>query len=165
MSKISKRKYVTDEVLNDFYVPEAPQTIVKVLASRGNNLHLVCSPEGDEYLVSMPTKFRKHIWIKRGDFVVVEPIEEGDKVKAEIVTILLKHQIRHIKKEGKWPSSFQDASQEEEEGNQVDIFTNPNYSSNSDDSDSNFDSEMESDSSQDLVVSEDLNTKSVTSQH
>ena len=32
----------------------------------------------------MPSKFRKNIWVKRGDYFVVTPIEEGDKVKAEI---------------------------------------------------------------------------------
>ena len=54
----------------------------------------------------MPTKFRKNVWIKRGDFVVVTPIEEGDKVKAEICTILYKDQIRFIKSENQWPEGF-----------------------------------------------------------
>jgi probable RNA-binding protein EIF1AD len=46
----------------------------------------------------MPTKFRKNVWIKRGDFIMVQPIEEGDKVKAEIVHILVdKHHIKYIK--------------------------------------------------------------------
>ena len=42
------------------------------------------------YLVSMPNKFRKNVWVKRGNYCIVEPIEEGDKVKAEIVRILYK---------------------------------------------------------------------------
>jgi probable RNA-binding protein EIF1AD len=54
-------------------------------------LHEVFDPKEAEgssnYLVSMPTKFRKNVWIKRGDFVLVSPIEEGDKVKAEIVQV------------------------------------------------------------------------------
>jgi len=37
-----------------------------------------------------------------GDFVLVENIEEGDKVKAEIISILYKEQIKYIKEEGKW---------------------------------------------------------------
>ena len=37
-----------------------------------------------------------------GDYVLVEPIEEGEKVKAEIVTILYKEQIKYIQDEGKW---------------------------------------------------------------
>lgn len=37
-----------------------------------------------------------------GDFVIIEPIEEGDKVKAEIVIILLRDQIKYIKDQQKW---------------------------------------------------------------
>lgn len=37
-----------------------------------------------------------------GDFVLVEPIEEGEKVKAEIISILYKDQIKYIQEEGKW---------------------------------------------------------------
>lgn len=37
-----------------------------------------------------------------GDFVFIEPIEEGDRVKAEICRILYKEQIKFIKDEGKW---------------------------------------------------------------
>lgn len=50
----------------------------------------------------MPVKFRKTIWTKRGDFVIVEPIEEGNKVKAEIVQVLNKDIIKYIKSEGMW---------------------------------------------------------------
>ena len=58
---------------------------------------------------------RKNVWIKRGDFVVVKPIEEGDKVKAEILTILYKEQIKYIKAENQWPAGFEVSKVEEEE--------------------------------------------------
>ena len=46
----------------------------------------------------MPTKVRKNLWIKRGDYVLVRPIEEGDKVRAEIVQILMdKYHVKYIK--------------------------------------------------------------------
>ncbi|KAL1394833.1 hypothetical protein pipiens_011671 [Culex pipiens pipiens] len=85
------------------------QSIVRIVASRGNNLHEVESAaEGDEerFLVSMPVKFRKNVWIKRGDFVLVEPIEEGNKVKAEICRILTAEHIKLFEKEGVWPKRF-----------------------------------------------------------
>lgn len=41
-----------------------------------------------------------------GDFVIVEPIEEGNKVKAEIVQILTKDHIRYFKNESAWPKEF-----------------------------------------------------------
>jgi len=115
MSKATKRKHVTREVEEDLILPEPNQTIVKVVAGRGNNLHEVINHSGQSFLVSMPTKFRKNVWIKRGDFVIVSPIEEGDKVKAEITTILYKHQIRHIKSENLWPKGFQAQIEEEVE--------------------------------------------------
>ena len=59
------------------------------------------------------------MWIKRGDFVVVKPIEEGDKVKAEILTILYKEQIKYIKAENQWPVGFE-ATKVEEEGEEED---------------------------------------------
>ena len=86
MSAATKKKHVAKEVLDEFVVPEPHQRIVQVVAGKGNNLHQVFDPavvnDGDEgkYLASMPTKFRKSVWIKRGDYVIVEPIEEGDKV-------------------------------------------------------------------------------------
>ena len=68
----------------------------QVLGGRGNNLHEIETADGDKYLVSMPTKFRKNVWIKRGDFVLIQPIEEGEKVKAEIINILYSEQIKYI---------------------------------------------------------------------
>jgi len=106
MSKATKRKYVTQEVLDDFILPTEHQRIVKVVASRGNNLHEVETEHGEKFLASMPTKFRKNVWIKRDNFIIVDPIEEGDKVKAEIAHILYKEQIKHIQHEGAWPAGF-----------------------------------------------------------
>merc|ERR1711942_29000 len=114
MSAATKRKHVTRDVLEDFTLPQEDEIIVKVVAGRGNNLHEVKDHQGESFLVSMPQKFRKNVWIKRGDFVVVKPIEEGDKVKAEIVTILYKEQIKNIKSENLWPPGFQDQNMEDE---------------------------------------------------
>lgn len=37
-----------------------------------------------------------------GDYVVVEPIAEGNKVQAEIVHILFPRQIKHLKQQELW---------------------------------------------------------------
>lgn len=78
----------------------------QIKGPRGNNLHDVENSQGEAFIVSMPVKFRKSVWTKRGDYVVVEPIEEGNKVKAEIVQILNKENIRYIKNEGLWYKLF-----------------------------------------------------------
>lgn len=132
MSKVTKRKHVMKEMQTDDFNPPGPnQQIVRIIGSRGNNLHEVESSElspnngndtatvaaatatgddsensTDRFLVSMPTKFRKNVWVKRGDFVIVEPIDEGDKVKAEIVRILTPQHIKEFTKDGIWPEKF-----------------------------------------------------------
>ncbi|XP_053616077.1 probable RNA-binding protein EIF1AD [Plodia interpunctella] len=141
MSKVTKRKHVMNEALwDDYELPKENQNVVKVLKSKGNNLHEVTTPSGEEYLVSMPTKFRKNIWVKRGDYILVEPILEGDKVKAEIVKIMNKDSIKYYKENNVWPKEFNEAKKEikTDEDN---IFVNTNrknvnvYESDSDSSD------------------------------
>lgn len=142
MSRATKRKHVTREVEQDLSLPQPGQIIVKVVAGRGNNLHEVVDDKGEAFLVSMPTKFRKNVWIKRGDFVLVSPIEEGDKVKAEIITILYKDQIKYIKNEKLWPEGFEKQAESVDSGiGKLDI----NKGEEGDNSDSNSESEDDSD--------------------
>ncbi|KAG5319886.1 EIF1A protein, partial [Acromyrmex charruanus] len=72
-------------------LPTDSQSIVRIVQARGHNLHEIVTPAGEQYIVSMPTKFRQNIWVKRGDYIVIEPIVEGKKVKGEIVKILTKN--------------------------------------------------------------------------
>ncbi|KAG8146586.1 hypothetical protein E2320_013729 [Naja naja] len=73
MSQATKRKHVVKEVLEEYVVPSERQQIVRVLGTPGNNLHEVETPEGTRFLVSMPTKFRKNIWIKRAAYPSLPP--------------------------------------------------------------------------------------------
>ncbi|CAH4035045.1 probable RNA-binding protein EIF1AD [Pieris brassicae] len=126
MSKVTKRKHVMNEALwDDYELPKENQSVVRVLRSRGNNLHEVTNPNGEEYLVSMPTKFRKNIWVKRGDYVLVEPIVEGDKVKAEIIKIMNKDSIKYYKENNIWPKEF-DCEKKQNVSNDNDLFINTN---------------------------------------
>ncbi|GFY53707.1 probable RNA-binding protein EIF1AD [Trichonephila inaurata madagascariensis] len=95
-----RKRHVVNKVLNTYTLPTDEQKIVKLVRSCGNNLHEVVTPEGEKFLVTMPTKFRNYLWVGRGCFVVVDPIEEGGKVKGEIIQILLKEQIQHLMDEG-----------------------------------------------------------------
>lgn len=131
MSRRTKRKHVLKEVLeDDLSLPTNNQTIVKVISSVGNNLHKISTPDQQTYLVSMPTKFRKNVWIKRGNYVLVEPIKEGDKVKAEIVRILTKDHIKYFKIDNVWPPEFDDCKADKSENlnseDNDDLPANPN---------------------------------------
>ncbi|XP_062892274.1 probable RNA-binding protein EIF1AD isoform X2 [Mobula hypostoma] len=113
MSQATKRKHVVKEVLGDYPPPSEKQQIVRVVGTPGNNLHEVETARGERFLASMPTKFRKNIWIKRGDFLIVDPIEEGEKVKAEIASILYKEHIKELQQQGAWPASFSEPASHE----------------------------------------------------
>ena len=61
-------------------------------------------------LALLPNKFKKLIWIKKGDFVIVSSsLSEEEsavslaKVKYLIKCILNKDQIKHLKQKSKWP--------------------------------------------------------------
>lgn len=141
MSKATKRKHVVKEVLGDFITPNEKQQIMKIMGSNGNNLHDAVTERGERFLLSMPTKFRKNIWIKRGDFVIVDPIEEGDKVKGEINFILYRDHIHHLRKVGIWPKGFdagrvgeqKEAQQDETKSKAHDKDEDEDDSSNSED--------------------------------
>ncbi|MEQ2315290.1 putative RNA-binding protein eif1ad [Ameca splendens] len=142
MSRATKRKHVVKEVLGDFITPSENQQIVKVIGSRGNNLHETVTAQGETFLVSMPTKFRKNIWIKRGDFVIVDPIEEGEKVKAEISFILYKDHIQYLQNQQLWPEGFMEeqsaqdkTSRKEEEAKEKDEDEDEGSDSEDDESD------------------------------
>ncbi|XP_020277628.1 probable RNA-binding protein EIF1AD [Pseudomyrmex gracilis] len=105
MSAASKRKYVFQE-FDDMTLPTDSQIIVRIVSARGHSLFEIVTPAGEEYLVSMPTKFRQNIFVKRGDYIIVEPIKEGNKVKGEIVKILSKDHIKWYREQNCWPSEF-----------------------------------------------------------
>ncbi|XP_030383588.1 probable RNA-binding protein EIF1AD [Scaptodrosophila lebanonensis] len=109
MSHRTRRKHVIKEMMEDDYeLPKEQQQIVRVISSRGNNL-LEVEPsvaQSENFLVSISTKFRKNLWVKRGDFILVDPIEEGDKVKAEICKVLTPAHVKEYTKAGVWPERF-----------------------------------------------------------
>lgn len=108
MSSATKKKYVRAEVENDFSLPENNQTIVRICRNAGNHLHEVETASGKIFLASLLKKFWDTCFIKRGDFVLTEPILEGKKVKGEIVRILWADQIKEFVSAGVWPEEFKD---------------------------------------------------------
>ncbi|KAI1719401.1 translation initiation factor 1A / IF-1 domain-containing protein [Ditylenchus destructor] len=105
-SKATKKRFVTKKQLMELVLPSEIEKVAQVTASRGNNLLEVEDETGGKYLASMPTRFRNTVWVKRGHFVLLEPIEEGDKVRAEISHVLDTENILYIRDEGLWPKKF-----------------------------------------------------------
>ncbi|XP_014167050.1 probable RNA-binding protein EIF1AD [Geospiza fortis] len=104
-----------------------PGRVPQVLGTPGNNLHEVETAEGTRFLASMPPRFRRHIWIKRGDFLLVDPILEGSKVKAEISLVLLPPHVRSLQRQGLWPEAFAPLERKSpREGDEQGLFVNTN---------------------------------------
>ena len=111
MSRATKKRFVHRQMETEFILPTEKQYIAKVVGSKGNNLHEVLSEHGGQFLASMPTKFRNTVWVKREQFVIVEDIEEGDKVKGEIANVLDSESILYIDELGRWPECFKEDSE------------------------------------------------------
>lgn len=71
---------------------EDGQVIAQVNKAEGNNLYTVKLPSAEEVLlVELPARFRSAIWIKRGNFVLVNTLAfEGrdNKLAGEIVNVV-----------------------------------------------------------------------------
>lgn len=148
MSRANKRKHVMRETfLDDYSLPTEKQQIVKVLLSKGNNLLEVTTPDSSTFLVSLPTKFRRNIWVKRGDYLVVEPIEEGRKVKGEMVRIITVDHRKIFKKENVWPKQFDDPTEDKKRDD--DLYINNNRLAISDESEDEDDDGDDDSSSED----------------
>jgi len=114
------RKHVVNKTLLNFPVPDEDQHIVRVTEMRGTNVVEVEYTNGDKILCLMPAKFRKRIWIKKGNYLIIEPFTElvkkksDRKLKGRISHILYPEQIKYLKKIGRWPPEWA----EEEESSQ-----------------------------------------------
>ena len=113
------RKNVTQDVLYNFPEPTENQCIGQILRSLGSNLLAIqyintdknCMEEG---IARLPTKFRKLVWVKRGDYIIAS-VADGDietsagvegKVKYTVEHILYTDQIKHLQKQNLWPQQF-----------------------------------------------------------
>jgi len=87
----------------DEFQPCPGQIIVKYLKGVGNNLHEVETYDGSSFLVTMPKKFRNVVYLAKGNCIVIDPIEEGNKVKGEIVCILEPASVTRLIQGKIWP--------------------------------------------------------------
>mmetsp|Transcript_5340 Transcript_5340/g.6978 ORF Transcript_5340/g.6978 Transcript_5340/m.6978 type:complete len:219 (-) Transcript_5340:1170-1826(-) len=71
------RKHLTDSVMNDLPEPKLGESIAIIVATRGSNQFDVRFPHSEEsQLAILPAKFRKLVWLKRNDYVIVQTIVE-----------------------------------------------------------------------------------------
>ncbi|CAM9497649.1 unnamed protein product [Pylaiella littoralis] len=106
------RKSVTDDYLNSTPEPGENEEIALAQAPRGSNIIEIMLATGEPALALLPTRFRKLIWVKRGDYLITSTSAgifetsagEAGKVRHRVEHILNKDQIKHLKKRHLWPA-------------------------------------------------------------
>ncbi|KAI9208176.1 uncharacterized protein BJ171DRAFT_235835 [Polychytrium aggregatum] len=109
------KKHTTQRFLTEMPLPTPEHPVVKILEPRGNSF-LVLFADGQTTLATIPTKFRKVLWIKRGNFVIVQPIVDSKiKITHEVLYVLGPDHIKHIKQAGQWPPEFEQQQQQQQQ--------------------------------------------------
>jgi len=151
------RKHITLDSLQNFPTPSPDEKVVQVIELRGSNVCEIVHTNGDHVLCTIPKKFHKLIWIKKGNYLIVRNPPElanlgNRKIKAVVLHVLFPPQIKYLVKENLWPKEFQsnakeshtkttDLSGEEEE--ELEGSYNPNRQALSESSSSSEDSSEE----------------------
>ncbi|KAH7130381.1 hypothetical protein B0J11DRAFT_430540 [Dendryphion nanum] len=84
------------------------QTIARITKVAGKNLYSAELSNGKPILVELEAKFRSTIWIKRGNYVVVDSeslAERDNKLDGEIVNIVRDE--KEWRKMSYWPKEFE----------------------------------------------------------
>ncbi len=117
------RKNLKRAAMEETLTLQQGQSIMQVVSLRGSNLIEVIDAKGEKALAIFPAKFQKSMWIKRGNFVVVddsgreEAIESGRKVACVVVQVLFHEQVRLLQKSPQWPEIFKSTSLDNTDGN------------------------------------------------
>jgi probable RNA-binding protein EIF1AD len=113
---MSSKKKVQQWVLGSLAnLENDEQLIVRVLSVRGGNMVGVELSDGSEMLCDIPSRLAKKIWMKRGDFLIVElytatitsKTQKESKIKAVVVHVLNVDSIKQLKRDGVWPTQFE----------------------------------------------------------
>lgn len=119
------RKHLTDQVLNDFPEPDIEQNeeIARIAASRGGNtLEITLPNDAKVELALLPSKFNKLVWVKRGDYIIVQSAADdntentittsttGAGIRYLVKHVLYKEQVKFLRSMPYWPSDFNDDS-------------------------------------------------------
>ncbi|RHZ66996.1 hypothetical protein Glove_303g83 [Diversispora epigaea] len=131
---MGRKQKTANQILITNPIPTDSQRIARVLGGRGKNLHEVQLPEGNTSLCTLPPKFRNLVWVKRGSYAIISPIESEkreNKIWGEIVHVLFPEHVKHLKSEGIWPVEFEEQKDSSSRGETVDddsdgLFVNTN---------------------------------------
>jgi translation initiation factor IF-1 len=95
----------------------AGERIARVVEPRGSNQVEIELDNGERPLVTIPSKYHKVVFLKKGDFVIVsmepEPEKLEGKIIGSIVTPLHQHHVKHLQSKGLIPAYFRASASSE----------------------------------------------------
>nr|CAG8461187.1 2211_t:CDS:2 [Entrophospora candida] len=103
---MGRKQKNANKILTTYPIPSDSQKIVRILNNRGKNLFEIEYPDGTTTLSILPSKFRNIVWVKRGGYVIMSPVESDNKIGGEIIHVLLPEHVKNLKSEGIWPKEF-----------------------------------------------------------
>ena len=104
-----KKKYPTkkkrtpldpSEEIQRIKLPRAPQVFGLVEQRVGGSRMLVRCLDGKTRNCRIPGRLKRRLWVREGDFVIVEPWELGGDVKGDILFKYRKSQVDWLKRKG-----------------------------------------------------------------
>lgn len=110
------RKTTQDEVLFGLPEPSEHQCLALVHKASGSNLFEVTTEGGESGVGMLPTRFRKLVWLKRGDLVILSAPSSGvmhtasggaGAVTHMIDSILYEDALKHLRAIGRLPASLE----------------------------------------------------------
>lgn len=79
------------------------QCVVRVLAPKGGNVFEVAFASAQTTMVSLPSRFNKLLYVKRGGYLIVETSPEATgAVTGFVVAVLYDDDVKALRRQGDW---------------------------------------------------------------
>ena len=115
------RKTLQDDVLHGLPEPSASQVLAVIARASGANLFEVRTEHGARGVALLPTRYRKLVWLKRGDAVILSAPAEGALTTTDggagavthvVEAILYEAALKHLRAIGRLPAALERAQAE-----------------------------------------------------
>jgi translation initiation factor 1A len=89
-----------EEEMGKVRIPKEEEVVGVVISMMGGSRVLVECSDEKERLCRIPGKIKRNIWVKSGDYVIVQPWEVESDKKGDIVWRYTRYQAEWLKRKG-----------------------------------------------------------------
>jgi translation initiation factor 1A len=100
MLNMLKKNMPPPEVVTRVRLPRAPETLGIVDERCGGSRMKVRCFDGKTRLCRIPGRFKKNLWVRERDVVIIEPWEFGGDDKGDVIFKYRPNQVEFLKKNG-----------------------------------------------------------------